>query len=238
MAILAGVGPMGLGAIDYALHCDRRPSMLVVTDIDTARLERAESIYPPEYAKSIGIEAHYVNTMGKTAQELMDITGGTGFDDVLVMAPVKPVVEMGDAILGQDGCMNFFAGPTNTQFKAEFASTSALCGNLTSAVTAAATQASSRGAYDDGDGKVNPSAMITHIGGLNCVPETTLGLHGDIGGKKLIYTQLEMPWPLMISQSWARAISSMQSLIGSLKMPTDYGAPRRKNTFLPTAKKA
>ncbi|MBQ1263794.1 MAG: alcohol dehydrogenase catalytic domain-containing protein, partial [Oscillospiraceae bacterium] len=34
MALLASVGPMGLGAIDYALHCDRRPSLLVVTDID------------------------------------------------------------------------------------------------------------------------------------------------------------------------------------------------------------
>ena len=35
---------MGLGAIDYALHCDRRPSLLVVTDIDDERLARAESI--------------------------------------------------------------------------------------------------------------------------------------------------------------------------------------------------
>ena len=31
MAMLASVGAMGLGAIDYALHCDRRPSLLVVT---------------------------------------------------------------------------------------------------------------------------------------------------------------------------------------------------------------
>jgi len=32
MAILAGVGPMGLGAIDYALHQNRKPGLLVVTD--------------------------------------------------------------------------------------------------------------------------------------------------------------------------------------------------------------
>ena len=43
-AILAGVGPMGLGAIDYAIHCDRKPSLLVVTDIDSARLERAAKL--------------------------------------------------------------------------------------------------------------------------------------------------------------------------------------------------
>jgi len=28
MAILAGVGPMGLGAIDYALHQERKPGLL------------------------------------------------------------------------------------------------------------------------------------------------------------------------------------------------------------------
>ena len=40
MAILAGVGPMGLGAIDYALHRERKPGLLVVTDIDDARWRR------------------------------------------------------------------------------------------------------------------------------------------------------------------------------------------------------
>ena len=44
---------MGLGAIDYALHCDRRPSLLVVTDIDDERLARAESIYTVEHAKGL-----------------------------------------------------------------------------------------------------------------------------------------------------------------------------------------
>ena len=44
MAILAGVGPMGLAAIDYITHCDRCPSLLVVTDIDDARLTRAAQV--------------------------------------------------------------------------------------------------------------------------------------------------------------------------------------------------
>ena len=34
--------------------------------------------------------------------------------------------------------------------------------------------------------------MVTHIGGLNCVPETTLKLHDIPGGKKLIYTQIKL----------------------------------------------
>ena len=122
MAMLASVGPMGLGAIDYALHCDRRPSLLVITDIDDARLARAESIYTVEHAKEMGVELHYVNTAkpGCDTNYLRELSGGTGYDDVICFAPVKPVVEQASDILGFDGCLNFFAGPTNSQFKAEF----------------------------------------------------------------------------------------------------------------------
>ena len=60
MAILAGVGPMGLGAIDYALHGPRRPGLLVVTDIDDARLARAASLYSPEAAAKDGIKLVYL----------------------------------------------------------------------------------------------------------------------------------------------------------------------------------
>ena len=42
-------------------------------------------------------------------------------------------------------------------------------------------------------GKINPAALVTHIGGLDCVVDTTLNLPGIRGGKKLIYTQIEMP---------------------------------------------
>src|SRR5690606_14908789 len=75
-----------------------------------------------EDAKAHGVELYYINT-GKLADPvkgLMDICGGEGFDDVFVYAPVRPVVEMGDKILGKDGCLNFFAGPTNKEFSAEF----------------------------------------------------------------------------------------------------------------------
>ena len=42
-------------------------------------------------------------------------------------------------------------------------------------------------------GKINPAAMVTHIGGLDAVVDTTLNLPNIRGGKKLIYTQIEMP---------------------------------------------
>lgn len=42
-------------------------------------------------------------------------------------------------------------------------------------------------------GLLNPAAMITHIGGLDCVAETTANLPKIPGGKKLIYTQINLP---------------------------------------------
>lgn len=42
-------------------------------------------------------------------------------------------------------------------------------------------------------GRLNPATMLTHIGGLNAVVDTTLNLPNIKGGKKLIYTQIELP---------------------------------------------
>lgn len=195
MAILAGVGPMGLGAIDYAIHCDRKPGFLVVTDIDEARLQRAASIYTVEEAKKNGVELVYVNTSdpNKGVDYLMSLTNGKGYDDVMVFAPVKSVVEMGDKLLTHDGCLNFFAGPSNPAFSAEFNFYNVHY-NSTHVV------GTSGGNTDDliesldmmGKGLINPASMVTHIGGLDCVVDTVLNLPQIPGGKKLIYTNIQM----------------------------------------------
>jgi len=196
MALLAGVGPMGLGAIDYAIHCDRKPGLLVVTDIDQQRLDRAKSIHTIEEAQKRGIKLLYVNTkeVGKPEDYLMSLTDGKGYDDVFVFAPVKPVIEQGDKILAFDGCLNFFAGPSDPNFKAEFNFY-----NVHYAFTHIV--GTSGGNTDDmvesldmmSSKKINPSAMITHVGGLDAVIETTKHLPEIPGGKKLIYTNISMP---------------------------------------------
>lgn len=196
MALLASVGPMGLAAIDYIMHTDRRPSLLVITDIDQARLDRAAGIYTKEEAQKQGIELHYVNTGAceDPVALLRDFTGGSGYDDVVCFAPVPAVVEQADGILATDGCLNFFAGPARKDFFAKlnfynvhYASTH-ICGT-------------SGGNNDDmaeciemmGEGKLTPAALITHIGGIDAVINTTLNLPKIPGGKKLIYTHIEMP---------------------------------------------
>ena len=83
LAIMAGAGPMGLGALTYALHRDVRPSMVVVTDINQDRLERAEELFPVADYKKEGIDLHFVNTgsFEDPVAELIKISGGTGYDE-------------------------------------------------------------------------------------------------------------------------------------------------------------
>ena len=40
---------------------------------------------------------------------------------------------------------------------------------------------------------LDPAGLVTHVGGLNAVIDTTLNLPSIPGGKKLIYTHIEMP---------------------------------------------
>lgn len=195
LALLASAGPMGMGAIDYIIHCDRKPSLLIVTDIDTERLERAQRILTIEEAKKNGVELHYVNTneVENGEEYLMELTNGEGYDDVFVYAPVRTVVEMGGNILGKDGCLNFFAGPTDNKFSAEF--------NFYN-VHYASTHIAGTSGGSTGDmieslemtakGLINPAVMVTHIGGLQAVPETILNLPNIPGGKKLIYPHIDM----------------------------------------------
>ncbi|MCL2066005.1 MAG: zinc-binding dehydrogenase [Treponema sp.] len=195
MALLAGAGPMGLGAIDYAIHNSRKPSRLVVTDVDEKRLERAAMLLPPQEAKKNGVELSYINTknIDDPVEHLKYLNEGKLFDDVFVFAPVRPLLEMGGSLLGRDGCLNFFAGPTDPAFSAAFnfynvhyeshhiVGTSG--GNTDDMKESLAMMA---------NGGLNPVFMITHIGGLDAAAKSTIELDKIPGGKKLIYTHKKM----------------------------------------------
>ena len=196
MAILAGVGPMGLAAINYVINrSDRKPKICVVTDIDQARLDRAAEIYTVETAKANGIELIYLNTgnVEDPTKALQDLVGGEGYDDVFVFAPVKPVIEQADAILAFDGCLNFFAGPSNTNLKAELNFYNVHYAYTHLVGTSGGNMDDMVEALDIMSKGLDPAGLVTHIGGLNAVPKTTLNLPNIPGGKKLIYTHIEMP---------------------------------------------
>lgn len=196
LALLACAGPMGIGAIDYAINALVKPKRIVVTDIDEKRLMRAESLISRTTAREHGIDLHYVNTaeIDDPIAYLKQLNEGQGYDDVMVYAAVAQVLEQADDLLGNDGCLNFFAGPTDKQFKVPF--------NFYNvhyeSTHIVGTSGGSTGDMQESlilsaKGKINPSFMITHIGGLQAAPHTILNQLTIPGGKKLIYPHINMP---------------------------------------------
>ena len=192
VAILAGCGPMGLVAIDCALHGKIKPSMVVVTDTNPDRLKRAEEIFKPEDAEKIGINLIFSNATD--AEALMELTGGYGYDDVFVYAPSAAVVELGDSILAFDGCLNFFAGPTDKKFSASFNFYNVHYAQHHVSGTSGSTPEDMADIVNlIGEGLINPAIMITHVGGINAAIDSTVNLPKIPGGKKLIYNHINMP---------------------------------------------
>ncbi len=195
MALLAAVGPMGLAAINYILNReDRKPSLLVVTDIDQARLDRAAGLYTVELASSKGIELRYINTarFDNPVEELKSISG-EGFNDVFVFAPVASVIEQADAILAFDGCMNFFSGPSDPQFKGTMNFYNVHYNYTHLVGTSGGNTDDMKEALALMSKGLDPAGLVTHIGGINAVIDATLHLPQIPGGKKLMYNHIEMP---------------------------------------------
>ncbi|MCI9331362.1 MAG: zinc-binding dehydrogenase [Oscillibacter sp.] len=194
--LMGGCGPMGLGAIEYPLTLEKKPSMIVVTDLSSERIARARRLIPESLAASHGIRLVYVNS-GECADEyaeLMALTGGRGYDDIFVYNSIRSLAEMGDRLLGYDGCMNFFSGPTDKTFSASinlynchYSSTHII------GTTGGTTEDLKESIRLAAEGKIRPAVMVTHVGGLNSIVDTTQNLPHLPGGKKLTYTQFDMP---------------------------------------------
>ncbi len=105
--ILGGTGPMGLLAIDYALHGPINPSLLVVTDTNKPKLSYARRHYPSEPQTLI----HYLDGHEASRDTLLALSGGHGFDDIFVFVPNEQLITLASSLLAPDGCLNFFAGP-------------------------------------------------------------------------------------------------------------------------------
>lgn len=194
--IMGGCGPMGLGAVSYGLYTLNKPKRIVVTELSDDRINRAREVISEEMAAAKGIELIYANTakMEDPVKELKAITGGKGYDDVFVYVPVPSVAEQADELLAFDGCMNFFAGPTDNQFKAKI--------NLYNVhYTSTHILGTTGGNTDDlieaidlaAKNEIEPAVMVTHIGGIDSIAEATMNLPSIPGGKKLTYTQIDLP---------------------------------------------
>ena len=194
LIILGGAGPMGLATVDFILNSERKPKLLVVTDIDETRLNRAGELFPKEKTAASGVEVLFVNTQKVSDEELLKETDNKGFDDVFIFVPIKPLTKQASKLMAIGGCMNFFAGPSDSNFSAEINFYDVHYNKHHIIGSAGSSSQDLKDAIElIANNKINPEIMVTHIGGLDCTPETVLNQPKIPGGKKLIYTQISLP---------------------------------------------
>ena len=194
LALLGCGGAMGIGAIDYALHGPYRPRLVVAVDVNEERLERLRSLFPPEEAAARGTRLVFLDATDIDAREpLLELSEGKGYDDVVVFAAHQALAETGDAILGEDGCLNFFAGPTDRAFAASINLYNVHYERTHMVGTSGGSRTDMEESLElSAAGDINPSRMVTHVGGLDTVPEALSTLPSFTGGKILVYPHIDL----------------------------------------------
>jgi hypothetical protein len=140
-------------------------------------------------------------------------------DDVFVFFPDEALIEQADAMLGRNGCLNFFAGPPRRDFSARLSFYNVHYeGHHIVGTSGGNTEDMRVSLALMSEGRINPAGMLTHVGGLDSAVQAILDLPSIPGGKKLIYTQVRMPLTA-IDEFGSRAQSApepLKSVFGEL----------------------
>jgi len=110
---IGAAGPMGQMHVQRAVMMKNGPSKMLCTDVDSSRLDYLRSGVEAA-AREKGIEIVFLNPLeaGDAAlrKAIADMTGGDGFDDIIVLAPVAALITGAVEHLADGGLMNIFAG--------------------------------------------------------------------------------------------------------------------------------
>jgi L-sorbose 1-phosphate reductase len=106
-------GPMGQMHVQRAVQLPNPPKRIVATDIDAERLQSVADRFGAD-AISRGVELITINPkeIGQEAfdAELLRLSDGKGFDDIISLVPVAALIEHAADYLADGGWFNIFAG--------------------------------------------------------------------------------------------------------------------------------
>jgi hypothetical protein len=103
-------GPMGRMHVQRAIQLAQGPTTIVCTDVSDLRLDDLCTSFADE-AKAKGLEFICLNPTRKDEYQAgMARFKEQGFDDIVVLAPIPPVISDAATYLAPQGIMNIFAG--------------------------------------------------------------------------------------------------------------------------------
>lgn len=184
MIFLGGAGNMGKLAIQLWKTKSQDGAKLIIYDRNLENLKSLDKIignderiraYSPQ-------DENYIRSLAGT------------IDDVVVLAPSRDMVDLGMSLLAFDGCLNFFAGPFEKEFNVPVNFHNIHYKRHHVVGSSGASGEDIRKALElIEDGTIDPSLIVSHIGGIDSVCELLSNFSAFSGGKKLIYPQIELP---------------------------------------------
>jgi threonine dehydrogenase-like Zn-dependent dehydrogenase len=199
---IGAAGPMGQMHVQRALQLAEGPELAVATDLVPERLAVIEEKFAQLIEAKSGRTDLVLHTPeeGQSPQdfnaELLEMTGGKGYDDIVVLAPSPRVVEGAARMLAPDGVLNVFAGLTRgTKASIDLARV-ATEGVRFTGTSGSAIRDLRNMLYAAESDQLNPNLSVAAISGMTDVKKGLEGLmHQAYPGKVVIYPQV-LDFPL------------------------------------------
>ncbi len=192
---IGAAGPMGQMHVQRAVQKEPGPALIVATDLVKERLDVIQEKYAHIIAKSSGRVELRVPSEGQSSaafnESLVDMTDGTGFDDLVVLAPSPRVVEGAMPMAGQNAMINIFAGLARGT-KANIALSAVTDKGIQFTGTSGSSITDLRKMLNAAEsGELDPNMSVAAVSGLIGVKEGIEGvMHQSYPGKVVIYPQI------------------------------------------------
>jgi hypothetical protein len=188
-------GPMGRMHVQRAIQSHDGPGTIVCTDVSDLRLDDLCTSFGAE-AEAKGIEWICLNPLNKESYQasMARFTEG-GFDDIIVLAPVPPVIGDAATYLSPKGVMNVFAGVARGT-RVELDLSDAYLRDTRVIGHSASTIDDLRLMLNQAEsGQLSPNRSVAAIGSLGAVRDGLQAVQDTVfPGKIVIYPQIkEMP---------------------------------------------
>ena len=218
-AFLGAAGPMGQMHVQRALQAQEGPGLLVATDLVPERL----AVIGLKYAQLITARRDRTEVVlrtpdGGSAQAfnegLMGLTGGAGYDDIVVLAPSAGVIAGAVPMLARGGVMNIFAGLARGT-KAPIDLRRVVCDGVRFTGTSGSAIHDLRNMLDAAEsGRLDPNLSVAAVSGMR---DAKKGIEGVMSqtfpGKIVIYPQI-LDFPLTPLAELAASLPAVYALLG------------------------
>jgi len=209
-------GPMGQMHVQRALEIENGPSLVVVTDLDRARLDHIQKRFAG-LAEKKGIDLKTFAPSEFDSQAAMDAAvkalAPKGYDDVVVLAPVPALVSGAMAFTADNAFVNVFAGLGIGSMAGILIED--LCRGVKIVGSSGSRIRDLRKVLKMVESKqLNTNMSVAAIGGLNAGREGLEGVKAArFPGKTVIYTQIP-ELPLMAIEQIPERIPELKTKLG------------------------